>query len=272
MRYRTEQPDREQTTRVNRYRKNSNSGSVVPDAEQGSSVVSDISELSEHNNDMDIDTQIVLKPLGETNHKLFGIPLDEVMENQHKIYQDMNLTVPYFFSEAGKIIRAEGLSVQGIFRIRGKIKDVKALKEKIDAGEEITPEEWQNIHLLTTLMKAFLRELPVPILNFENYEKFISIADLNNLDEKVAVLQSLVASLPENNYNVVMFLFSLLNELSQHPEKTQMNSENLAKVIAPNLIWKEFIDIMDMSAVQDTMKGNTVAQIMIDQFDLIFSR
>merc|ERR1739848_336396 len=109
------------------------------------------------------------------------------------------------------------------------IKDVKALKEKIDAGEEITPEEWQNIHLLTTLMKAFLRELPVPILNFENYEKFISIADLNNLDEKVAVLQSLVASLPENNYNVVMFLFSLLNELSQHPEKTQMNSENLAK-------------------------------------------
>ena len=68
-----------------------------------------------------------------------------------------------------------GTSVKGIFRIRGKIKEVKELKQKIDAGEELAEEVWMNTHLITTLMKAFLRELPEPILHFENYDAFILV-------------------------------------------------------------------------------------------------
>lgn len=31
-----------------------------------------------------------------------------------------------------------------------------------------------NVHLISTLVKAFLRELPIPILTFENYDPFMA--------------------------------------------------------------------------------------------------
>ena len=67
-----------------------------------------------------------------------------------------------------------------------------------------------------------------------------------------------------------MTLFSILNELSENFEQTQMNAENLAKVISPNLIWKEVLDITDMSVVDDVRKGNVLAEVMITEYQKIF--
>ena len=117
--------------------------------------------------------RVLLKPLGETSMHIVGIPLEEVLARQREGHPD--LTVPLFYHEAGKAVRLHGGSVKGIFRIRGKIKDIKVVKEKIDCGEEIEEAVWKDTHLITTLMKAFLRELPTPILHFENYERFIMI-------------------------------------------------------------------------------------------------
>ena len=178
--------------------------------------------------------------------------------------------------------------MQGIFRIRGKIKEVKIFKAKLESGEQITEAEWANIHIVATLMKAFLRELPVPILLFENYTifmkaagksestwanglvDFLSCKDLE-LEEAKKELQQMLESLPSNNYSLMKFLFCLLHELSENSETTQMNAENLAKVISPNLVWKEVLDITDMSVVQDAMKGNIVAQLLIENYCEIFS-
>merc|ERR1739848_27322 len=126
------------------------------------------------------------------------------------------------------------MGVKGIFRIRGKIKEVKEFKERLDAGEDIEESAWLNIHVTSTLMKAFLRELPVPILLFDNYSIFMNTFDLKG-EEQIDALKKLFSSLPENNYNLLMTLFSILNELSENSEQTQMNAENLAKVISPNL-------------------------------------
>lgn len=89
--------------------------------------------------------------------------------------------------------------------------------------------------------------------------------------EKIIRLKELLSNLPENNYNLMEFIFCLLHELSNKSEVTQMNAENLAKVISPNLIWKEVLDITDMSVVEDAMKGNRVTEAMIVNFELIFS-
>jgi hypothetical protein len=79
-----------------------------------------------------------------------------------------------------------------------------------------------------------------------------------------------MTSLPQPNYDLLQFVFALLCDLSKFSDGTQMTSDNLAKVISPNLIWKRELDILDLSAVQDTMKGNDLALIMIDQHEKIF--
>lgn len=78
-----------------------------PKKENKPIIKNQISENATLNNN-DSGKKVILKPLGETTKKkLFGLPLDEVMEAQKEQYP--KLTVPYFFSEAGQLVRKEGL-------------------------------------------------------------------------------------------------------------------------------------------------------------------
>ena|SRR3990167_8816093 len=91
-------------------------------------------------------------------------------------------------------------------------------------------------------------------------------------NEQIERLSKLVMGLPEHNYQLLKYLFALLYDLSLLADETQMNAENLAKVISPNLIWKEELDINDLSLVDDTLKGNTIVSVMIIQNQRIFCR
>jgi len=214
-------------------------------------------------------TSVVLQPLGAaTDCKVFGRDLDDLMRSQAQTHPQ--LLVPAFLDVSGRIIRNRCCSATGIFRIRGKLKDVKTLKTQIENGEPID-EEKVDLHLVTTLLKAFLREMPVPVLLFENYTKYMEIGKTTP-DEQPNHLRDLVMSLPENNYQVLKFLFELLYELSLQADETQMTAENLAKVISPNLMWKEEVDITDMSLIQDSLTGTSLTQVMIVNSDKVFTR
>lgn len=95
---------------------------------------------------------------------------------------------------------------------------------------------------------------------------------LPSVDEKIGALQKLIFSLPQSNYALLNFLFSLLHDLSCNSQETQMNAENLAKVISPNLIWKEILDITDVSVVEDALKGNRIAEVMIVHYGQLFTQ
>jgi Na+/citrate or Na+/malate symporter len=92
------------------------------------------------------------------------------------------------------------------------------------------------------------------------------------MSEQAVILKDIVDSIPYYNYMLLKFVMELMNELSLFPEETQMNSENLAKIISPNLIWKEIVNIEDMSLVDDALKGNQLANTMIVHFKEIFTR
>lgn len=217
---------------------------------------------------------VELQPLAKADtdeHKLFGVALEKVIERQKSEHPD--LEIPLFFHLAGKLIQAQGANLKGIFRIRGKLKDVKALRGMLDAGDMSAMEntEMTNIHTVCALLKAFMRELPVPLLTFQNYDSFLACADCAG-DEQLAAMRGLVNSIPDANYHLLKFVIGLMNELSQKPEETQMDAENLAKVITPNLMWKETVEIMDLSLVQDAMKGNLVGKAMIESYEEVFTK
>jgi len=214
---------------------------------------------------------VELQPLGGAtqSHRVFGASLAQVMDKQKSTHPD--LPVPEFIDVASRIIR-EHKSCQGIFRIRGRIADVKGLKSQIDSGEPID-EANVNIHLITTLVKAFLRELPVPILLFENYDTFMAIGKrVKDQNERILKLSQFVQKLPEHNYQLMKFLFNMLYDLSLQESETQMNAESLAKIFAPNLIWKKELDVTDSSMFEDSLVGIDLTMLFVSHAEMIFVR
>jgi hypothetical protein len=52
---------------------------------------------------------------------------------------------------------------------------VRELKSDIEEGKEIDGELYP-VHVLTSVFKSFLRELPEPLLTFDLYEEFLRAA------------------------------------------------------------------------------------------------
>ena len=92
------------------------------------------------------------------------------------------------------------------------------------------------------------------------------------MDEKITAIKAILDCVPQPNYHLLKFVFEMMYELSLTPEETQMNSENLAKVLSPNLFWKEVVSLDDFTQVDDAIKGNVIVNIMIVNYHQIFTK
>ncbi len=70
-------------------------------------------------------------------------------------------------------LQQKGLYTEGIFRLSGSAERIQELKEVFNRGEIPTLGE-NDVHNAAGLLKAFLRELPEPLLTFESYNSFIA--------------------------------------------------------------------------------------------------
>lgn len=68
---------------------------------------------------------------------------------------------------------AGGLDAEGIFRVPGSNSALDDLKDALDYGYPIDFSIHKDPHTFGSLVKAFLRELPDPILTMERYDDFI---------------------------------------------------------------------------------------------------
>ena len=82
---------------------------------------------------------------------------------------------------------------EGVFRKPGSRARQKELREILDSGSEVAPVI--NVYDACDLLKAFLRELPQPLLPEEHFPTHISISDMNLIDgsldkrRRIATLQ-----------------------------------------------------------------------------------
>lgn len=68
-----------------------------------------------------------------------------------------------------------GLRTVGVYRVPGNAAGVAALAAALDRGEP-PPEgdaRWADVHVASSLLKAYLRRLPDPLLTADLYPAFI---------------------------------------------------------------------------------------------------
>lgn len=158
-------------------------------------------------------------------------------------------TPPKFFLQAMDALEHHGTEEEGIFRISGSAKRIQELRELIDFNGNYDLRQ-ENVHDLTGLLKAWLRELPNSLIPFKLFEQIWT-----ERGETTACAR-LIRECPNSSQGILIPLFHALHKISQNSSKNLMSPENLGIVFAPNLISQP-------AAAVDAMASNhnTVQQI-----------
>lgn len=129
------------------------------------------------------------------------------------------------------------MNEEGLFRIAGSATKVKRLKNAFDAGFLTMSYYRTDPHSIAGALKSYLRQLPEPLMTFALYDEWMKANSISDKDARLQSLWQVVKSLPEPNYNNLKYLIRFLAQLSTNSEKNKMSPQNIAIVIAPNLIW-----------------------------------
>lgn len=149
------------------------------------------------------------------------------------------------------------------------------MKSAIDAsfvGPPI-PHEYQDVHVVASVLKAYLRSLPEPLLTFEFYKEFLEAATKPSEQQRKSSILNIINQLPEGNYNNLKYLTKFLSYLSEKNQQNKMSTQNLAIVMSPNLLWPQNQDEHEQNYAQQvnsTAAVNTIVETLISDWGFFF--
>lgn len=73
--------------------------------------------------------------------------------------------IPSIILKCVREVESRGLLVEGIYRKSGTFGQVKQLKEEFNQNKQPKLSNYQDIHVVSSLLKLYLRELTLPILS-----------------------------------------------------------------------------------------------------------
>lgn len=131
-------------------------------------------------------------------------------------------------------------AIYTIFPSAGKSKLMR-LKSAIDASfvTPPIPHEYQDVHVIASVLKAYLRSLPEPLLTFGHYNEFLEVSQITNDQQRKAAILNIINQLPEGNYNNLKYLMKFLTKLGEKNQQNKMSTQNIAIVMSPNLLWPQ---------------------------------
>lgn len=202
---------------------------------------------------------ITSPPLSPSSHRLsaaansgrvFGRSLLLVLDEAQS-------DIPPVLEKMALWIEMNGMQTIGLFRIAGTASVVKSLRLDIDTGDDVDFPSSANAHVMCSLFKAYLRELPEPLIPPELFDRFTSVlrtfcrhsawrialtmpsgVEEADLAKQNATLQELVATMPKQHAVVLDWLVAFLKRIAAGSEVTKMPAKSLACLISPNIMYK----------------------------------
>ncbi|XP_051938411.1 N-chimaerin [Hippocampus zosterae] len=168
-------------------------------------------------------------------------------------------------------IESRGLKSEGLYRVSGFSDSVEEVKTAFDkAGEktDISVKAYEDINIITGALKLYLRDLPVPVISYKAYPRFIEAAKLSDRDKKLEAFREALALLPASHNETLKYLMAHLKRVAQNEKSNRMNAENLAIVFGPTLMRSPDLDAM--TALNDIRYQRQVVEVLIKNVDALF--
>lgn len=143
---------------------------------------------------------------------------------------------------------------------------VRRMKLSLDAGCLTFPTalEYRDPHVIAGVFKSYLRELPEPLMTFSLYDEWMAAARVSSSnDSRLQALWSVVQKLPEANRDNLRYLVKFLACLCRNQDVNKMSPQNVAIVIAPNLIWSP-TSSQDASNIGMNMSTANFCSVIVD--------
>ncbi|XP_048828335.1 unconventional myosin-IXAb-like isoform X3 [Brienomyrus brachyistius] len=170
--------------------------------------------------------------------------------------------VPLVVEKLINYIEMHGLYTEGIYRKSGSANKIKELKQGLDADVNSTNLDDYNIHVIASVFKQWLRDLPNPLLTFELYEEFLRAMGLQDKKEMIQGVYSVIDQLSRNHQSTLERLIFHLVRIVLQEETNRMSANALAIVFAPCIL--RCPDSIDpLQSVQDISKTTACVELII---------
>lgn len=178
-----------------------------------------------------------VKKKGCSKERVFGCDLQEHLQHSG---QD----VPQVLRSCAEFVQEYGV-VDGIYRLSGVSSNIQKLRQEFEAERkpDLRRDVYlQDIHCVSSLCKAYFRELPDPLLTYRLYDKFAEAVAVQLEPERLIKILDVLQELPAPNYRTLEFLMRHLVHMASFSAQTNMHARNLAIVWAPNLLRSKDIE------------------------------
>uniref|UniRef100_A0A3P8VL15 Myosin IXA n=1 Tax=Cynoglossus semilaevis TaxID=244447 RepID=A0A3P8VL15_CYNSE len=190
----------------------------------------------------------------ELSSRQFGVEVSRLTNDEK--------TVPLVVEKLINYIEMHGLYTEGIYRKSGSTNKIKELKQGLDTDVENMNLDDYNIHVIASVFKQWLRELPNPLLTFELYEEFIRAMGLKDKKEMIRGVYSVIDQLSRTHLNTLERLIFHLVRIAREEETNRMSANALAIVFAPCIL--RCPDTIDpLQSVQDISKTTACVEVII---------
>ncbi|XP_022613576.1 rho GTPase-activating protein 31-like [Seriola dumerili] len=174
---------------------------------------------------------------GGNKEKVFGCDLLEHLTASSQ-------EIPQVLRCCSEFVEHHGV-VDGIYRLSGVSSNIQKLRGEFenDGNPDLNKDVYlQDIHCVSSLCKAYFRELPNPLLTYQLYDKFAEAVAIQLEEERLVKIRDVLKELPTLHYRTLEFLMHHLVRMASHSSETNMHARNLAIVWAPNLLRSKDIE------------------------------
>ncbi|KIY44346.1 RhoGAP-domain-containing protein [Fistulina hepatica ATCC 64428] len=196
-----------------------------------------------------------------------------LIEQVHADAKGGDRTVPVIVEKCIDAVEHNGMDYEGIYRKSGGASQNKAITQLFERGDYDTidlrdEERFNDITSVTSVLKTYLRSLPVPLLTYDLHDQFMSAIQLKDAGSKAKTLSELVSKLPVEHYCTLRSLMMHLYRIQEKPEFNKMNARNLGVVFGPTLMRSS-----DPAAEFNDMAGKALTiEWLVENAHTVFSQ
>ncbi|XP_039579291.1 unconventional myosin-IXa isoform X4 [Passer montanus] len=190
----------------------------------------------------------------ELSPRQFGVELSRLTSEER--------AVPLLVEKLINYIEMHGLYTEGIYRKSGSTNKIKELRQGLDTDIDSVNLDDYNIHVIASVFKQWLRDLPNPLMTFELYEEFLRVMGLQERKETVRGVYSVIDQLSRTHLSTLERLIFHLVRIALQEETNRMSANALAIVFAPCIL--RCPDTTDpLQSVQDISKTTTCVELIV---------
>uniref|UniRef100_A0A8C8E2L2 Myosin IXA n=1 Tax=Oryzias sinensis TaxID=183150 RepID=A0A8C8E2L2_9TELE len=190
----------------------------------------------------------------ELSSRQFGVDISH-LTNEEK-------TVPLVVEKLINYIEMHGIYTEGIYRKPGSANKIKELRLGLDNDVDGINLDDYNIHVIASVFKQWLRDLPNPLMTFELYEEFVRAMGSQDKKEIIRGVYSIIDQLSRTHLNTLERLIFHLVRIALQEDTNRMSANALAIVFAPCIL--RCPDTIDpLQSVQDISKTTACVEYII---------